>query len=52
MSDRAPDRRPALPPAGLGVIWPDLGSTRITAITASQGFPPEAEDASDADVFD
>ena len=26
---------------GSGVIWPDLGSTRIAAITASQGFPPE-----------
>ena len=36
---------------GSGVIWPDLGSTRITAITASQGFPPEAEDSADADVF-
>ena len=36
---------------GSGVIWPDLGSTRISAITASQGFPPEAEDAADADVF-
>jgi diguanylate cyclase (GGDEF)-like protein/PAS domain S-box-containing protein len=36
---------------GSGVIWPDLGSTRISAITASQGFPPEAEDSADADVF-
>ena len=36
---------------GSGVIWPDLGSTRINAITASQGFPPEAEDSADADVF-
>jgi diguanylate cyclase (GGDEF)-like protein/PAS domain S-box-containing protein len=36
---------------GSGVIWPDLGSTRISAITASQGFPPEAEDSNDADVF-
>ncbi|MGJ0394363.1 MAG: EAL domain-containing protein [Methylocystis sp.] len=36
---------------GSGVIWPDLGSNRITAITASQGFPPEAEDSDDADVF-
>ena len=26
---------------GSGVIWPDLGATRISAITASQGFPPE-----------
>ena len=36
---------------GSGVIWPDLGATRISAITASQGFPPEAQDSSDADVF-
>ncbi|PNG24713.1 sensor domain-containing phosphodiesterase [Methylocella silvestris] len=36
---------------GSGVIWPDLGSTRISAITASQGFPPEREDSEDADVF-
>ncbi len=36
---------------GSGVIWPDLGATRISAITASQGFPPEAEESADADVF-
>jgi diguanylate cyclase (GGDEF)-like protein/PAS domain S-box-containing protein len=36
---------------GSGVIWPDLGSSRISAITASQGFPPESEDNPDADVF-
>jgi diguanylate cyclase (GGDEF)-like protein/PAS domain S-box-containing protein len=36
---------------GSGVIWPDLGSSRISAITASQGFPPESEDSPDADVF-
>jgi len=29
---------------GSGVVWPDLGSSRITAITASQGSPPERED--------
>lgn len=34
-----------------GVIWPDLGSTRISTITASQGFPPEREESDDADVF-
>ncbi len=34
-----------------GVIWPDLGATRISAITASQGFAPEREDSTDADVF-
>ncbi len=36
---------------GSGVIWPDLGATRISAITASQGFSPEHEDSTDADVF-
>jgi diguanylate cyclase (GGDEF)-like protein/PAS domain S-box-containing protein len=36
---------------GSGVIWPDLGATRISAITASQGFAPERDDSSDADVF-
>ncbi|WP_036291377.1 EAL domain-containing protein [Methylosinus sp. PW1] len=36
---------------GSGVIWPDLGATRISAITASQGFPPEHEESGDADVF-
>ncbi len=37
--------------AGSGVIWPDLGSERITEITASQGIPPEKEDVDEADVF-
>ncbi len=36
---------------GSGVIWPDLGSARITTITASQGEPPEREDQLDTDVF-
>ena len=36
---------------GSGVIWPDLGATRISAITASQGISPEREDSTDADVF-
>ena len=36
---------------GSGVIWPDLGASRVSAITASQGFPPEREDSADADVF-
>ena len=36
---------------GSGVIWPDLGAIRISAITASQGIAPEREDTSDADVF-
>ena len=36
---------------GSGVIWPDLGSARITTITASQGNPPVRQDKLDADVF-
>jgi diguanylate cyclase (GGDEF)-like protein/PAS domain S-box-containing protein len=36
---------------GSGVIWPDLGSSRIAAITASQGIRPERQDSSDADMF-
>jgi diguanylate cyclase (GGDEF)-like protein/PAS domain S-box-containing protein len=36
---------------GSGVIWPDLGSSRISAITASQGESPQREDNTDADVF-
>ena len=36
---------------GSGVIWPDLGATRISSITASQGFAPERDDSTDADVF-
>jgi len=37
--------------AGSGVIWPDLGASRISAITASQGFPIERADNPEADVF-
>ena len=36
---------------GSGVVWPDLGSSRITTITASQGSAPERDDQLDADVF-
>ena len=36
---------------GSGVVWPDLGSSRITTITASEGNPPERDDMVDADVF-
>ena len=36
---------------GSGLIWPDLGATRISSITASQGFAPEHEENSEADVF-
>ncbi|PZQ16158.1 MAG: sensor domain-containing phosphodiesterase [Ancylobacter novellus] len=37
--------------AGSGAVWPDLGSPRIEAVTASQGLKPERENADDADVF-
>lgn len=36
---------------GSGVIWPDLGATRINAVTASQGISPERQDDPDADAF-
>ena len=36
---------------GSGVIWPDLGASRISAITASQGFPIERAESPDTDVF-
>ena len=36
---------------GSGVIWPDLGGSRMAAITASQGIRPEREDSTEADVF-
>jgi diguanylate cyclase (GGDEF)-like protein/PAS domain S-box-containing protein len=36
---------------GSGVLWPDLGATRIASITASQGISPEREDTPDADAF-
>jgi diguanylate cyclase (GGDEF)-like protein/PAS domain S-box-containing protein len=34
-----------------GIVWPDLGATRIVTITASQGDPPEREDVAEADAF-
>ncbi|HSP25940.1 MAG TPA: EAL domain-containing protein [Saliniramus sp.] len=36
---------------GSGVVWPDLGSSRIAAITASQGIRPDREQSAEADVF-
>lgn len=36
---------------GSGLIWPDLGSSRITAVTPSEGFPPERVDSAQADIF-
>src|SRR5690606_27789651 len=37
--------------AGSGMIWPDLGSQRIAAITPSEGFALDRQASSDADVF-
>ena len=37
--------------AGSGLIWPDLGSSRLAAITPSQGFSPERQKAESADAF-
>ena len=36
---------------GSGVIWPDLGSTRIAGITPSEGFALDRQASADADVF-
>ncbi len=34
-----------------GLIWPDLGSSRIAAITPSEGFALDRQQSPDADVF-
>ena len=36
---------------GSGVIWPDLGQSRIVYITPSSGDPPERQVSADADVY-
>ncbi len=36
---------------GSGVIWPDLGASRIAAITASQGIRPDRLEEPGADLF-
>ena len=36
---------------GSGLIWPDLGLSRIVYITPSSGDPPERQDNPNADVF-
>ncbi|AWN39279.1 EAL domain-containing protein [Methylobacterium durans] len=36
---------------GSGVVWPDLGGSRIAAITASQGIRPERDENPEADQF-
>jgi len=36
---------------GSGVFWPDLGLSRIVAITPSSGDRPERQDSATADIF-
>ena len=36
---------------GSGIIRPDLGTSRISAITPSQGFRPDREDSHDSDTY-
>ncbi|MEJ8571764.1 EAL domain-containing protein [Microbaculum marinum] len=36
---------------GSGIVRPDLGQSRISAITPSQGFRPDREDSHDADIY-
>jgi diguanylate cyclase (GGDEF)-like protein/PAS domain S-box-containing protein len=36
---------------GSGLLWPDLGVSRIVYITPSSGDPPERQDNPNADVF-
>lgn len=36
---------------GSGVVWPDLGSSRVAAITASEGIRPERDESPEADQF-
>ena len=37
--------------AGSGIIWPDLGTKRIAAITPSEGFALDRQASPDSDVF-
>jgi diguanylate cyclase (GGDEF)-like protein/PAS domain S-box-containing protein len=37
--------------AGSGIIWPDLGTERIAAITPSEGFALDRQASPDSDVF-
>ncbi|HZC58186.1 MAG TPA: sensor domain-containing phosphodiesterase [Xanthobacteraceae bacterium] len=36
---------------GSGLIWPDLGLSRIVSITPSSGDPPDRQDNPNADIF-
>ncbi len=37
--------------ASSGIVWPDLGASRIAAITPSEGFRPDRQPSQTADVF-
>jgi PAS domain S-box/diguanylate cyclase (GGDEF) domain len=37
--------------SGSGIMWPDLGASRIASVTPSQGFAPKRQPSSEADVF-
>lgn len=54
MTDQQIDRlivAPHFRMVGSGIIWPDLGSQRIAAITPSEGFALDRQESSDADEF-
>jgi len=36
---------------GSGIIWPDLGASRLTNVTSSQGSSPERQSSGEADIF-
>jgi diguanylate cyclase (GGDEF)-like protein/PAS domain S-box-containing protein len=36
---------------GSGLLWPDLGLSRIVSITPNAGDPPERQDSASADIF-
>ncbi|HXW25568.1 MAG TPA: EAL domain-containing protein [Xanthobacteraceae bacterium] len=36
---------------GSGLLWPDLGSSRLVNLTPSTGDPPERQDSATADIF-
>ena len=36
---------------GSGLVWPDLGLSRVVSMTPSSGDPPERQDSPSADIF-
>ena len=37
--------------AGSGLVWPDLGLSRVVAVTPSSGDRPDRQDSATADIF-